>query len=61
MGEKVATHLVGKHKLIWHQETDCGDHVVVINCRDVAMHGFDWKHTLFHFDRVRFKFIMFYV
>ncbi|TKR59919.1 hypothetical protein L596_029526 [Steinernema carpocapsae] len=39
------------HKPIWHPETDCGDHVVVINCRHVAMHAFDWKHRLYHFDK----------
>lgn len=52
LGEKVAAHLAGKHKPIYHPETDCGDHVVVINCKDVAMHGFDWKHTLYVFDKV---------
>uniref|UniRef100_A0A914E8C8 Mitochondrial ribosomal protein L13 n=1 Tax=Acrobeloides nanus TaxID=290746 RepID=A0A914E8C8_9BILA len=52
LGVKVARHLSGKHKPIWHPETDCGDHVVVINCKDVAMHGFDWKHTLYHFDKL---------
>lgn len=52
LSNKVAYYLCGKHKLIWHPETDCGDHVVVVNTRLVAMHGFDWKHTLFHFDRV---------
>lgn len=52
LSNKVASYLTGKQKPIWHQETDCGDHVVVVNCRDAAMHAFDWKHTLFHFDRV---------
>ncbi|TKR63544.1 hypothetical protein L596_027359 [Steinernema carpocapsae] len=51
LGEKVAKHLAGGHKPIWHPETDCGDHVVVINCRHVAMHAFDWKHRLYHFDK----------
>uniref|UniRef100_A0A1I7XQK1 39S ribosomal protein L13, mitochondrial n=1 Tax=Heterorhabditis bacteriophora TaxID=37862 RepID=A0A1I7XQK1_HETBA len=51
LGDKVAMHLMGKHKPIWHPETDCGDHVVVINCKLVAMHGFDWKHTLYHFNK----------
>jgi len=52
LGIKVAAHLSGKYKPIWHPETDCGDHVVVVNCKDVAMHGFDWKHTLYHFDKL---------
>ncbi|KHJ94105.1 hypothetical protein OESDEN_05968 [Oesophagostomum dentatum] len=51
LGKHVARHLSGQHKPIWHPETDCGDHVVVVNCRHVAMHGFDWKHTLFHFNK----------
>ena len=52
LGGKVARCLAGKHKPIWHPETDCGDHVVVVNCKDVAMHGFDWKHRVYHFDKV---------
>lgn len=28
--------------------------MVIVNCKDVAMHAFDWKHTLFHFNKVRF-------
>ncbi|CAD6196271.1 unnamed protein product [Caenorhabditis auriculariae] len=51
IGEKVARHLAGRHKPIWHPETDCGDHVVITNCSQVAMHGFDWKHTLYHFNK----------
>lgn len=53
LGKKVAKHLLGKHKPFWHPETDCGDHVVVVNCQQVAMHAFDWKHTLYHFNKVR--------
>ena len=44
MGRKVAAYLCGKHKPYWHPETDCGDHVVVVNTSQAAMHGFDWKH-----------------
>ncbi|CEF65635.2 Solute carrier family 25 member 44 [Strongyloides ratti] len=50
LGQKVADHLIGKWKPFYHPETDCGDHVVVINCKDIAMKGFDWKHTTYHFD-----------
>jgi ribosomal protein L13 len=52
LGEKVAKYLTGKWKPIWHLETDCGDNVCVVNCKDVAMQGFNWKHTLYHFDKV---------
>ena len=54
LARKVAQHLSGMHKPIWHPHTDCGDNVVVVNCRQVSMHGFDWKHTRFFFDRVCF-------
>lgn len=49
----MATYLCGKHKPIWHPMTDCGDHVVVVNTSQVAMHGFDWKLMYYHFNRVR--------
>ncbi len=49
---KVATYLCGKHKPFWHPETDCGDHVVVVNTSRVAMHGFDWKHLYYYFSKV---------
>uniref|UniRef100_A0A0N5AVB1 39S ribosomal protein L13, mitochondrial n=1 Tax=Syphacia muris TaxID=451379 RepID=A0A0N5AVB1_9BILA len=51
LGKKVAMHLAGKYKPIYHAETDCGDHVVVINCKDVAMKGFDWKHRFYFFNK----------
>uniref|UniRef100_A0AC34RCN3 Uncharacterized protein n=2 Tax=Panagrolaimus sp. JU765 TaxID=591449 RepID=A0AC34RCN3_9BILA len=51
LGQKVADHLSGRAKPIWHPETDCGDHVVVFNCKDVAMKGFDWKHVYYHFNK----------
>uniref|UniRef100_A0A0N5C8E1 39S ribosomal protein L13, mitochondrial n=1 Tax=Strongyloides papillosus TaxID=174720 RepID=A0A0N5C8E1_STREA len=50
LGQKIADHLLGKWKPFYHPETDCGDHVVVVNCKEVAMKGFDWKHTIYHFD-----------
>uniref|UniRef100_A0A914ULC9 Mitochondrial ribosomal protein L13 n=1 Tax=Plectus sambesii TaxID=2011161 RepID=A0A914ULC9_9BILA len=51
LGEKVARFLKGAHKPIYHPETDCGDHVVVYNCRQVAMKGFEWKHREYFFNR----------
>uniref|UniRef100_A0AC35TMD9 39S ribosomal protein L13, mitochondrial n=1 Tax=Rhabditophanes sp. KR3021 TaxID=114890 RepID=A0AC35TMD9_9BILA len=50
LGEKVSSYLTGKWKPIYHPETDCGDHVVIVNCKEIAMHGFDWKHRIYHFD-----------
>uniref|UniRef100_A0A183CJT4 39S ribosomal protein L13, mitochondrial n=1 Tax=Globodera pallida TaxID=36090 RepID=A0A183CJT4_GLOPA len=51
LAKKVAKHLSGWWKPIHHPHTDCGDHVVVVNCTDASMHAFDWKHTHFFFDR----------
>ncbi|KAI6230434.1 Ribosomal protein L13 [Aphelenchoides fujianensis] len=50
LGAKVGRYLSGQWKPIWHPETDCADHVVVVNCKDVAMPGFMWKRTVFKFD-----------
>lgn len=55
MTTRVAEHLSGKYKPIWDRETDCGDHVVVINTQHVAMHSFDWKQHMFLFNRVSHK------
>jgi ribosomal protein L13 len=52
LGEKVGNYLTGKWKPIWHPETDCGDNVVVVNCKDVALKAFDWKQLEFHFNKV---------
>ncbi|KAI6183194.1 hypothetical protein M3Y97_00462600 [Aphelenchoides bicaudatus] len=51
MGEEVSKYLTGKWKPIWHPETDCGDNVVVVNCKDVAMNAFDWKHFELFFNK----------
>lgn len=29
---------------------DCGDNVIVYNCKRVAMKGFDWKHRDYYFN-----------
>ena len=40
---KVATEaavlLRGKHKVTFTPHVDCGDHVIIINCKDVVMTG----------------------
>uniref|UniRef100_A0A1I7S802 39S ribosomal protein L13, mitochondrial n=1 Tax=Bursaphelenchus xylophilus TaxID=6326 RepID=A0A1I7S802_BURXY len=51
LGDLAARHLSGKWKPIYHPLTDCGDNVVIINCKDVAMHAFNWKHMMFHFNK----------
>ncbi|KAL3092054.1 hypothetical protein niasHT_022987 [Heterodera trifolii] len=52
LAKKVAKYLSGWSKPIHHPHTDCGDHVVVVNCSAVSMHAFDWKHTHFFFNRM---------
>lgn len=36
---KVAVLLRGKHKVTFVPHLDCGDHVVVINCKDIVLTG----------------------
>ncbi|KRY78483.1 Heat shock 70 kDa protein, partial [Trichinella pseudospiralis] len=47
---KVAHYLRGMNKPIFHHESDCGDHVIVYNCRHIAMWAFDWKRLDYYFD-----------
>lgn len=42
-GMLIARYLVGKHKPIWHPDTECGDHVVVINASQVALPNEEWR------------------
>lgn len=47
----IATTLIGKHKPVYHPTQDCGDYVVVTNCRNLKITGnkFEqrkyWSHT----------------
>ena len=36
---QAATLLRGKHKVTFTPHVDCGDHVVIINCKDVVLTG----------------------
>ncbi|KAK7502199.1 hypothetical protein BaRGS_00006563 [Batillaria attramentaria] len=40
---RVIPYLQGKHKPIYHPLSDVGDHVVVINTKEVAMQGEYWR------------------
>ncbi|XP_046420192.1 39S ribosomal protein L13, mitochondrial [Neodiprion virginianus] len=45
----IIKHLMGLHKPIYHPMNDCGDHVVVMNSRDIALPGDEWrKRVYFH-------------
>jgi large subunit ribosomal protein L13 len=39
MATRIAIVLMGKHKPIYDQGNDCGDYVVVTNCRAVTVTG----------------------
>ncbi|XP_044745835.1 39S ribosomal protein L13, mitochondrial [Coccinella septempunctata] len=42
-------YLMGMHKPIYHPLNDCGDHVIVINSKDIALPGDEWKkRAYFH-------------
>lgn len=46
-GLLIARYLTGKHKPIWHPDTECGDHVVVINASQIALPNEEWKWRYF--------------
>ncbi|XP_046383886.1 leukotriene A-4 hydrolase-like [Ischnura elegans] len=43
----VRQRLCGLHKPIYHPMNDCGDHVVVINCREIALPGDEWRRRVY--------------
>lgn len=47
LASQVARLLVGKHKPTYVPHVDCGDHVVVVNARDVAFTGTKRKDKLY--------------
>ena len=44
---RVATILRGKHKPIFTPHVDCGDYVIIINAKDVAVTGRKMKQKLY--------------
>ncbi|KAL6267331.1 hypothetical protein P5V15_000406 [Pogonomyrmex californicus] len=52
--EVIRHYLMGMYKPIYHPLNDCGDHVVVINSKDIALRGDEWRkrvyfhHTTYH-------------
>ncbi|XP_041941681.1 39S ribosomal protein L13, mitochondrial [Alosa sapidissima] len=42
-----AIRLQGKHKPIYHATSDCGDHVVIMNTRHIALSGNKWEQKIF--------------
>lgn len=45
----IKKYLMGLHKPIYHPMNDCGDVVVCINSREIALRGDQWrKNAYFH-------------
>ncbi|CAH0551656.1 unnamed protein product [Brassicogethes aeneus] len=40
-------YLMGMHKPIYHPMNDCGDHVIVINSKEIALPGDEWKKRVY--------------
>lgn len=63
---QAAVLLRGKHKPIFAPHVDCGDHVIVINCKDVVLTGgkeqkkYYYRHTGYigHLKEVRYDTLM---
>lgn len=63
---KAAVLLRGKHKPTFTPHVDCGDHVIIINCKDAKLTGnkltqkFYYRHTSYigHLKEVRYDKLM---
>ncbi|XP_039270531.2 large ribosomal subunit protein uL13m-like [Styela clava] len=42
-----ARYLEGRHKPIYHPMSDCGDHVVIVNTKEIAYAGNKWEQKVF--------------
>ena len=40
--------LQGQNKAVYHPMTDCGDHVVVINSKHIALLGREWQYRVYY-------------
>lgn len=45
---QVAVLLRGKHKVTFAPHADCGDHVIVINCKDVVLTGKKLENKIYY-------------
>lgn len=43
----IKKYLMGLHKPIYHPMNDCGDVVVCINSREIALRGDDWRQRAY--------------
>ena len=49
-GMLIARYLTGRHKPIWYPDSDCGDHVVVINGSKIALPNEEWRWRAYYHD-----------
>ena len=47
MATQISNVLQGKYKPIFHRQSDCGDHVVVINTQAAEFSGQKWEQKLY--------------
>jgi len=47
MAALVCQYVEGKHKPIYHPLSDVGDHVVVVNAKEIAFSGNKWEQKVF--------------
>ncbi|XP_065561539.1 large ribosomal subunit protein uL13m-like [Artemia franciscana] len=45
--EVIVKYLTGRNKPIYAASNDTGDQVVIINTRDIALRGDDWKYNIY--------------
>jgi len=43
----ITKHLEGKNKPIYHPLNDCGDHVIIINSKNIALLGREWQFRVY--------------
>uniref|UniRef100_A0A6M2DKM4 Putative mitochondrial/ ribosomal protein l13 n=1 Tax=Xenopsylla cheopis TaxID=163159 RepID=A0A6M2DKM4_XENCH len=45
--ELIKKYITGLYKPIYHPLNDCGDHVVLINSREIALPGNEWRRRVY--------------
>ena len=48
VGAQAAVLLRGKHKTIFAPHVDCGDHVIIINCKDAVLTGNKLQNKIYY-------------
>ncbi|XP_029031848.1 39S ribosomal protein L13, mitochondrial [Osmia bicornis bicornis] len=45
---RIKHYLMGLYKPIYHPTNDCGDHVIVVNSKDIALRGDEWQKRVYY-------------